>query len=101
MLSWMTENKDVSSANSLAFENNTFDKSLINIKNNNAPSMEPWGTPALTSDQSGTCPFNTTLCFLFLKKSNKRFSKRPDILFCFNLSYKVINLQILFLIIIS
>ena len=47
--------------------------------------MEPWGTPALTSDQSETCPFNKTLCFLFLRKSHKRFSKLPDIPFCFNL----------------
>ena len=43
--------------------------------------MEPWGTPALTSDQSETCPFNKTLCFLFLRKSHKRFSKLSDIPF--------------------
>ena len=47
-------------------------------------SIEPWGTPALTSDQSGTCPFNKTLCFLLLRKSHTRFSKLPDIPFCFN-----------------
>ena len=64
LLSWITENKDVSSANSLAFEDNPSDKSLIYIKNSNGPSMEPWGTPALTSDQSETCPFNKTLCFV-------------------------------------
>ena len=54
----------------------------------NGPSMEPWGTPALTSDQSETCPFNKTLCFLFLRKSHKRFSKLPDIPFCFNLKMR-------------
>ena len=50
--------------------------------------MEPWGTPALTSDQSETCPFNKTLCFLFLRKSHKRFSKLPHIPFCFNLKIR-------------
>ena len=84
LLSWITENKDVSSAKSLAFEDNPSDKSLIYIKNNNGPSMEPWGTLALTSDQSETCPFNKTLCFLFLRKLHKKFSKLPDIPFCFN-----------------
>ena len=48
-LPWITENKDVSSANSLAFEDNPSDKSLIYIKNNNGPSMEPCETPLLTS----------------------------------------------------
>ena len=55
------------SANSLTFEDNPSDESLRYIKNNNGPSMDPWGTPALTSDQLETCPFNRTLCFLFLK----------------------------------
>ena len=75
LLSWITENKDLY---------NPSDKSLIYIKNNNGPSMEPWGKPALTSHQSETCPFNKTLCFLFLIKSHKIFSKLPDIPFCFN-----------------
>ena len=51
LLSWITENKDMLSANNLAFEDNPSDKSLIYIKNNNGPSMDPWGTPTLTSDQ--------------------------------------------------
>ena len=80
----ITENKDALSANSLAFEDNPSDKSLIYIENNNRPSMEPCGTPALTSDQSKTSPFNKTLCFLFLRKLHKRFSKLPNISFCFN-----------------
>ena len=81
LLSWITENKDVSSAKSLAFEDNPSDKSLIYIKNNNGASMEPWGTPAPTSDYSETCLFNKSLCFLFLRKSHKRLSKLPDIPF--------------------
>ena len=85
LLSWITENKDVSSANSLVFEDNLSDRSLIYIKNNNGPSMDPWGTRALISDKSDTYPFNKTLCFLFLRKSHKRFSKLPDIPLCFNL----------------
>ena len=50
--------------------------------------MEHWETPARTSDQSETCLFNKALCFLFLKKSHKRFSKLPDIPFCFNLKMR-------------
>ena len=72
LLSWVTENKDVSSVNSLAFEDNPSDKSLIYLKNYNGPSMESWRTPAVTSDQSETCPCNKTLCFLFFRKSHKR-----------------------------
>ena len=78
LLSWITENNDVSSANSLAFKDNT-DKSLIYIKINNGSSMEPLGTPALTSDQYETFPFNKTLSFLFLRNSCERFIKLPNI----------------------
>ena len=42
------------SANNLAFEDNPSDKLLIYIKNNNGPSMNPWRTPTLISDQSET-----------------------------------------------
>ena len=70
LLSWITENKGVSSAYSFAFENNSSDKSLAYIRNNNRPSTELWGTPALTSNQSETCPFNKTFYFLFLRKSH-------------------------------
>ena len=48
MESWITENKGVSSANSLVFKDKSSDKSMIYIKNNNGPSAEPWETPALT-----------------------------------------------------
>ena len=88
LLLWITEDKDASSAKSLVFEDNPSDKLLIHIRNNNGPRMEPWGTPALTSDQSETCPFNKTLCFLFLRKSHKTFSKLLDIPFCFNLKMR-------------
>ena len=79
----VTENKGVSSTNSLAFENYASNKLLIYIKNNNnGRSLEPLITRALTSDQLETCPFNKTLCFLFLRRSHKRFSKLLDIPFC-------------------
>ena len=93
LLSWITENKGVSSTNSLAFKDNPSDKSLIYINSNNGPSIEPWGTPDLTSDQLETCPFDKTLCFLFLRKSHKRSSKLRDIIFPFNL--KMTRLQYL------
>ena len=41
-LSWITEIKDLLSSNSLAFENNPSDKSLMYIKNNDRQSIEPW-----------------------------------------------------------
>ena len=69
VLSWIIEDKDVLSGNSLVFEDNP-DK-LLYIKNNNGLSIEAWGTPAITSDQSETCPFNKTLCFPFLGKLHK------------------------------
>ena len=71
LLSWITENKDLSSANSLTFEDNPSDKSSIYIKDNNGPSMELCGTPALTSDQSETCLFNKTIFFYFSKSHRK------------------------------
>ena len=50
--------------------------------------MEPWGTPALTLVHEEDSPFNTTLCFLFVKKFLKTFSKLPDILFSCNLNIR-------------
>ena len=91
ILSWIRENKDISSAKSLAFEDNPSDESLIYIKNKNGPSMEIWGAPPLISDQSETCPFNKTLCFLFLRKSHKRFSKLSDIPFCVDLKIRPLH----------
>ena len=52
-------------------------KSLIYIKTNNGPRMKPWGTPALTLDHKEDCPFNTALCFLFIKKCFKTFNELP------------------------
>ena len=48
LLSWITKNKVVPAAISLAFEDNPSDKSLMYVKNNYQPSIEPWGKPALT-----------------------------------------------------
>ena len=68
LLSWITEHNDVSSGNSLSIEDNPSDKSLIFIKNNNGPSMEPWGTPVLTSDESKTCPLKQNSLFPISQK---------------------------------
>ena len=51
----------MSSAKSLGFDDNSFDKSLIYIKNHKRTRIEPCGTPALTVDYLETCPFKTTL----------------------------------------
>ena len=43
--------------------------------------MEPWGSPALTFLHVENYPLRITRCFLSFKKSCKRFSKFPDLLF--------------------
>ena len=48
-VSWTTENREVSSAKSLGFYHKSLDKSLMKIKNNEGPRIEPCGTPALTA----------------------------------------------------
>ena len=50
LISWTTENREVSSANSLHSLLGPPDKSLIYI-NNKGPSIDPWRIPALTSAQ--------------------------------------------------
>ena len=80
------EKREVSSAKSLVLEDKPSVKSLIYIKNNNGPRVEPWGTPALTSVHEENFPFKTILCFLFIKKCFKTFNKLPDIPFSCNLN---------------
>ena len=82
------ENGDVSSVKSLGFDNNSFDKSLMCIKNNNGPKIEPYVTPSLTAAHLKTCPFKTTLWYLFVKKSSMIFNKFPDISLSLNISDK-------------
>ena len=45
---FVTGNKDVSSANTLPLEERLVARSLIEIKSNNRPRMDPWGAPAVT-----------------------------------------------------
>ena len=73
------EKREVSSAKSLILEDKPLAKSLIDIKNDNGPRMELWGTPALTLVHEEDCPFNTSLYFLYVKKCLKTFNKLPDI----------------------
>ena len=63
----------MSSENNFAFDERPLARSLIYIKNRSGPSMEPWGTPAVTSAQEEDCPLSTALCLLFLKKFDNRF----------------------------
>ena len=81
LISLTTENKEVSSANSLHSILRPSDKSLIYLKNNKCPRIDPWGTPALTSAQDERWPFKTTLCFLLRRKSCKMFMISPVIPF--------------------
>ena len=43
-MSCTTENREVSSAISWAFDDKPSDKSLIQIKKSNGPRIDPWGT---------------------------------------------------------
>ena len=47
-VSYTTENRAVSSANSLALDDKPSGQSLIQINKSNGPKIDPWGTPALT-----------------------------------------------------
>ena len=47
-ISYTTENRAVSSANSLALDDKPSGQSLIQINKSNGPKIDPWGTPALT-----------------------------------------------------
>ena len=54
-ISCTTENREVSSANSLALDDKPSGKSLIQIKKSNGPKTDPWGTPALTLVHEEDC----------------------------------------------
>ena len=83
VISWTTENREISSA--LGFEIKLSERSLINIKKKRGTIMDPWGTPALTLVHGEYWPFQTTLCFLGSRKSLIKFNKSPLTPFCFNL----------------
>ena len=85
VISWTTENREVSSANSLGFEIKLSERSLTNIKKKRGPRIDPWGTPALTRVHEEYWPFKTTLCFLASRKSIIELNKSPLTPFCFNL----------------
>ena len=51
LISWIAENKDVSSANNLTLDDRLSSKSLISITNNNGHNIDTCGTPALTLAQ--------------------------------------------------
>ena len=59
--------KLVSSANNRMLELISDTISFMNIKNNNGPSIEPCGTPALIDFQSDNTPGKTTLCLRLLR----------------------------------
>ena len=80
-LSWIMENKDVSSANNFAFLESPSERSFIQIKNNNGLIMEHWCTPPVTFVHVEGWTLTTMRCLLSLKKSHNSFSKFPDILF--------------------
>ena len=59
--SWTIEKSDASSAKNLAVELSPSGRSLICIKNNRGPRMDPCGTPFLLWNQLDSWPYNITL----------------------------------------
>ena len=80
------ENREVPSRNSLHLLLRPSCKSLIYIKNNKGPRIDPW-TLALTSGQDEHWLFRTTLCFLLRRNSRKMLmiSLLTPFLSCFKL----------------
>ena len=72
VMSFLKENRDALSANSFALEGRSSNKSFIYIKNNTSPRIEPWGSPTVTFCHSDASLLRTTLCYLSLKKPDKR-----------------------------
>ena len=78
---WMslsTEKRDLLSAQSLKFEDTPFDESLMQLKNNNTPKIEPWRTPALTFSQDECYLVRKTRCLQQNRKSCKGFLRFPE-----------------------
>ena len=81
LVSWIIENKNVSSGKSLTLDDKLSNKSLIWIRNNNRPNIDSCSAPPLTLVQVDTWLLRTTNSFLLLKKSLKMFNKSPEIPF--------------------
>ena len=74
-MSFLTKKRDASSANNFALEDRSPDKSFMYIKNNNAPKMQPWGTPAVTFIHSDVWSFRIAFCFLSVKKFKQKLKE--------------------------
>ena len=61
-------NSKQSSANNLAWESTTEERSLIKARNKRRPRTVPWGTPEVTSASSDLAPSIRTCCFLLRRK---------------------------------
>lgn len=71
IIPWITENRDVSSANSLQSLLRPSDKFLIYNKNRKGPGIDPWETPAQLSVRDEHWLFKNTFCFLLQGNSSK------------------------------
>ena len=83
--SWTTEKRKLSSTNSLGFEGELSEVSLMKIKKRKSPRTDLWGTPALTSAHEEYWQLRMTLCLLISKKAIVTFNRLPVTPFCFNL----------------
>ena len=85
-ISCTIENREVSLANSLAFDDKPSDKSLIYIEKSSGLWIDSWQTPALVFVKEEDWPLSVTLYFLLLRKSDKMFRKSSEIPFCLSLN---------------
>ena len=85
VISRITENKNVSSINSLILDEKLSNISLIKIRNQIGPNIDACRTPALTLVQIDTWPLRISICFLLFKKTLKMFVKPPEMPFCSSL----------------
>ena len=87
--SYMVENNDAPSANSLAVDCKLSGRSFMYIRKSNGPKLEPCRTPESTDDQLEYWPSRTTHLKLLLKKLLSRLRRFPDILIRSSLNSKL------------
>ena len=73
------EKREVSSGKIFMLHSRFAGMSLIEIRNNRGPKIEPWGTPASTFCHSDAWPFKTTLWSLLDKKLFNRHNIKSEI----------------------
>ena len=75
----IVEKSGASSAKSFANDSKQLERSFVQTKYSSKPSIESFGTLALTNDLLGSWPLRTTFRYQLLRKLWKRLRRSPDI----------------------